>query len=122
MKIQERKQMKEAERTAYATPVASVRETGDGYRMQAEMPGVGKEGLEITIDHNEMTIVGRRSDSLTGGDPVHTEIRRFDYRRVFELDPSIDSGKITAKIDQGLLTVTFPRAERSKPRKIEVTG
>ena len=43
-----------------------------------------------------------------------------DYRRVFELDPAIDSGKISAKMDQGILTLVLPKSERVKPRKIAV--
>jgi HSP20 family protein len=47
-------------------------------------------------------------------------MRTNDYRRVYELDPSIDTGKINARIEQGLLTVTLPKAETVKPRKIAV--
>jgi HSP20 family protein len=52
---------------------------------------------------------------------VYRETRGFDYRRAFEIDPSIDTAKITAKIDQGVLTLTLPKAESVKPRKITVT-
>ena len=44
-----------------------------------------------------------------------------DYRRVFELDPAIDSSKISAKMEQGVLTLTLPKSERIKPRKITVS-
>ncbi|HEY2084032.1 MAG TPA: Hsp20/alpha crystallin family protein, partial [Verrucomicrobiae bacterium] len=44
-----------------------------------------------------------------------------DYRRVFELDPAIDTAKVSAKIEQGILTVTLPKSERAKPRKITVS-
>lgn len=104
----------------YLTPVANIHERADGYVLEAEMPGVGKGGLEVTIDNNELTIVGRRSDEALAGDVVYRESRAWDYKRVFELDPEIDSAKISAKIEQGILTLTLPKAERVKPRKISV--
>jgi HSP20 family protein len=48
------------------------------------------------------------------------ESNTADYRRVFELDPAIDTSKVSAKIEQGVLTVTLPKSERVKPRKIKV--
>jgi HSP20 family protein len=52
---------------------------------------------------------------------IHRESRPENFRRVFELDPSIDGDKINAKIDQGLVTLTMPKAEHVKPRKITVS-
>ncbi len=52
---------------------------------------------------------------------VYRESRPLDYRRVFDLDPSIDTGRITAKMEQGILTLTLPKAEQVKPRRIQVT-
>jgi HSP20 family protein len=52
---------------------------------------------------------------------IHRESRPENYRRTFELDPSIDANKISAKIDQGFLTLTLPKAEHVKPRKITVS-
>jgi HSP20 family protein len=85
------------------------------------MPGVNKEGLEISTEGNELTIIGRRSLPTIEGTLIHQESRRENFRRTFEIDPSIDVNKINAKIDQGLLTVTLPKAERVKPRRISVS-
>jgi HSP20 family protein len=52
---------------------------------------------------------------------LHHESRLENFRRTFELDPSIDADKISAKIDQGLMTLTLPKAEHVKPRKITVS-
>ena len=52
---------------------------------------------------------------------LHRESRPENFRRAFELDPSIDTGKIIAKIDQGIATFTLPKAEQVKPRKIAVS-
>ena len=104
----------------FVTPVASVSEDGDAYQLKVEMPGVSKEGLEISVENNELSIVGRRTLPPIDGTIIHRESRREDFRRVFELDPSIDTGKIAARIDQGILTLTLPKAEQVKPRKITV--
>jgi HSP20 family protein len=105
---------------AYLTPVVDIASSGAAYTLQVEMPGVDKSGLELTVQNGELVIVGhrRRIDSI--GEPVYREIRTNDYRRAYELDPSIDTAKISARIDQGLLTVTLPKAESVKPRKIAV--
>jgi HSP20 family protein len=110
-----------ARKTNYFTPLANIFETRDGYVLEAEMPGVNKDGLEITVENNELTIIGRRSDQAPAADVVYRESRDLDYRRVFDLDPSIDTGKVSAKIEHGVLTLALPKAESVKPRKIAVT-
>ena len=105
----------------FVAPVATVLENGDGYTLQVEMPGVNKEGLEMWVENNELTIVGRRSLPTVQGNLIHRESRRENFRRAFELDPSIDAGKISAKIEQGVVTLTLPKAEQVKPRKITVS-
>jgi len=105
----------------FVAPAASVIEEGDGYLLQVEMPGVNKEGLEISTEGNELTITGRRSLPAIDGALLHHESRRENFRRTFEIDPSIDVNKINARIEQGLLTVTLPKAEHVKPRKITVS-
>jgi len=108
-------------RVSYLTPLANIVETQDGYILEAEMPGVNKEGLEITVDNGELLILGHRQRTQKPGQPLYRESRDLDFRRVFELDPSIDASKISAKIDQGVLKLTLPKAESVKPRKITVS-
>ncbi len=106
----------------YSVPNVNIFENKDGYVIQAEMPGVSKDGLEVTLEGNEITIIGRRNpQSKTEAEALLRETRRADYKRVFELDPAIDTSKISARIEQGLLTVTLPKSERVKPRRIEVS-
>jgi HSP20 family protein len=105
---------------AYLIPVADITSSGDAYILQVEMPGVDKSGLELTVQNGELVIVGHRRWIDSIGERVYREIRTNDYRRVYELDPSIDTARISARIDQGLLTVTLPKAESVKPRKIAV--
>ena len=102
-------------------PPASVTEIADGYMLEIEMPGVKKDGLDISVQNNELAIVGQRSLPPVEGTLVHRESRSENFRRLFELDPSIDGDKISANIEQGLVTLTLPKAEHVKPRKITVS-
>ena len=108
------------QRVQYATPLVDVESNEEGYTIRAEMPGVDKSGLEITVDNGELTIVGHRHTSELTGESVYREIRNNDFRRVYELDPAIDTAKISARIEQGILTLALPKAESVRPRKITV--
>jgi len=105
----------------FVAPPASVIEAGDGYTLEVEMPGVNKDGLDVSVENNELTIVGRRSLPVVEGTLVHHESRPENFRRTFELHPSIDANKISARVEQGLVTLTLPKAEHVKPRKITVS-
>jgi HSP20 family protein len=106
----------------YAAPQVNIFETNDGYVLEAEMPGVGKDGLAISLEGNVLTLTGHRPDgAVSNAELLYRESRPVDFRRVFEMDPTLDTTKITAKMDQGILTLTLPKAERVKPRKITVS-
>src|SRR5205823_10906614 len=81
----------------FITPPATVLENADGYTLEVEMPGVNKETLEMWVENNELTIVGRRSMPAIDGTLLHRESRLENFRRTFELDPTIDAEKISAK-------------------------
>ena len=108
----------------YVRPRAQVTETPADFLVHVEMPGVDRHGLEITFENGELTLIGHRAaPSLPeGAEPLYRESRPVDFRRVFEVDPTIDTARISAGIDQGLLTLTLPRAEAAKPRRIEISG
>ncbi len=101
-------------------PEVNIFETDEGYVLEADMPGVNKEGLEVSVEGNELTIVGRRQDQAESPGLLYRESTPADYRRVFELDPTIDAKKISAKIENGVLIIHLPKAERVKPHKIPV--
>ena len=109
-----------AERS-YVSPAVNIFETKDGFVLEAEMPGVNKEGLEITLDGSALTLVGRRSDVAPQTEPIYQESRPTHFRRVFELDPALDTAKIDARMEQGVLTLSLPKTEKVKPRKIAVS-
>ena len=108
----------------YVRPRASISENAAGFVVQVEMPGVNRQGLEITVENGELTLVAHRMPTAApaGSELVYRESRPADFRRVFEVDQSIDSAHIGAALDQGLLTLTLPKAEAAKPRKIEING
>ena len=111
-----------ANERGYFVPQVNIVETKDSFVLEAEMPGVSKEGLEVLLEGNELTIVGRRQTGVPGAEPVYRESSPRDFRREFVLDPSIDTSKLSATIEKGILTVTLPKTEKVKPRKIQVTG
>lgn len=108
------------ERVNYQLPAVNIYQTPEGYTLEADMPGVNRDGLEIFLDQNELTLLGRRQ----AGTPESFHYRESadgDYRRVFELDPEIDTDKITARVENGVLTLHLARREQLKPRQIAVT-
>jgi len=104
----------------FVSPEVNIFETKDGYVLEAEMPGVTKDGLEITVEGTEVTIVGRRQVEPLPGNSLFKEFAEADFRRTFELDPAIDTSKVSARMEQGILRLTLPKSERVKPRQIRV--
>jgi HSP20 family protein len=107
---------------SFVTPDVNIYDTQDGYILEADMPGVSKEGLEITLEGNQLTLTGQRQNAKTPqGEMLYRESQRADFKRVFELDPAIDTARISAVINQGVLVMTLPRAEQVKPRRITIS-
>jgi HSP20 family protein len=106
----------------FVAPEANILETKDNFVLTVEMPGVSQDGLEITLEDNVLTIVGRRKDEVPKGAVLFRESQPRDFRRVFELAPSIDGEKVQARIAHGVLRLELPKAEKVKPKKIAVTG
>jgi HSP20 family protein len=115
-----REQNLEPRRHSWLLPQVNIVETKDVYLLEAEMPGVNKDGLEISLEGNELTIIGHRNPDLENAQLVYRESTSSDFRRAFELDPTIDTSKIKAKMDNGILYLELPKAEKVKPRKIAV--
>jgi HSP20 family protein len=105
----------------FVAPDVNIYEMKDGYVLEAEMPGVNKEGLEITLEGHEITITGHRLSEGVSGEPLFRERRSAPYRRVFVLDPAIDTSRISARMNQGILFLTLPKSEEVKPRRITVS-
>jgi len=118
--VQRYERPQQQQQRGYLQPPVNVMETKDGYILEAEMPGVGKDGLEVLLEDNELTIVGHRRHGVEGASPVYVESVDRDFRRSFVLDPTIDTTKIGARMEGGVLTLNLPKAEKVKPRKITV--
>ena len=112
--------LQSAQSRRFATPLVDIESTEDGYVLYAEMPGVSKDGIEVTVENGDLLIVGHRRPLEVSGEPIYRESRLYDFRRVYELDPSIDTSRVSARIENGLLIVNLPKAEKVKPRRIEV--
>jgi HSP20 family protein len=108
------------ERVEYVLPAVNIYETDDGYLLEADMPGVSREGLEIFLDQNELTLIGRRR-GVSMPTTHYRESSEGDFRRVFELNPEIDTEKISARVENGVLTLSLAKREQVKPRRIKVT-
>jgi len=108
-----------AQREEYILPAVNIHQDAEGYMLEVEMPGVPKSGVEVTFEDGKLALVGRRERG-TEESCTYRESSEADYRRVFDLDPTIDASRIEATIEQGLLTVRLPRAEAAKPRRITV--
>lgn len=104
----------------YIAPDVNIFESETSYALEAEMPGVTKDTLEVILEGHSLTLVGRRTDEAPPGELLHRESKPADFRRVFELDPTIDTKKIRAQMNQGVLLLELPKAEAVKPRKITV--
>ena len=105
----------------YVTPDVNIYEAKDGYVLEAEMPGVNKDGLEITLEGHQITLTGRQTNEVVSGETLFRERHGADYRRVFDLDPAIDTTRIAARMNQGVLFLSLPKSEAVKPRKIVVS-
>ena len=106
----------------FVTPPANISGTGNEYLVEVEMPGVDKSGLEISVEGNELTITGRRKADAPQGELYYSERPEADFRGVFELGPDVDTTKINAQLEQGVLKLRLPKSEQAKPRKIQIGG
>ena len=108
------------ERPTYLTPRADIRGGSDWTEVHLDLPGVATDGVEITVENQLLTLIGRRKAFDVSGEYLHQEIRRHDYRRVFEISPKIDTNRIQAEFREGVLLLRLPIAESVKPRRITV--
>jgi HSP20 family protein len=102
-----------------------IREDGDHFYVEAELPGFKKEDINVTLENQTLTIAAqRRSENGRGegqrGDLLLHERRYSRFFRSFTLPPTVDEESVNAKLQDGVLTVTINKREETKPRKITV--
>jgi HSP20 family molecular chaperone IbpA len=102
-------------------PVTDVFETDQALTLTLEMPGVTKDRVEVHVQNDVLTIQG--SIDLAAYEklrPVYTEYNVGNYARTFQLSSQIEQDGISASLKDGVMTLTLPKAEKAKPRKIKV--
>lgn len=103
-------------------PLYEVRETDDAYGVTVFLPGVTKDGLEITAEAGEFRIIGRRAwTQPEGWTALYRESVDEPYELSLSHDNALDADKIAAELRDGVLRVSLPKAEAFKPRKITVS-
>jgi HSP20 family protein len=103
-------------------PTADIFEGDGALTVVLEMPGVDKSRVDINVEDGMLSIQGQLDFSkYEGMQPVYTEYNIGNYRRSFSLSNKIDQGKIGAEMKDGILTITLPKAEEAKPRRISIS-
>lgn len=105
------------------TPAVDVSESTDAYTVTAELPGLDPKEVEITVENGVMSISGEKQDAFENTETSgrHVVERRYGrFQRNFSLPRSVDADKVEAHFENGLLTVTLPKAEKAKPRRIKI--
>lgn len=103
-------------------PAVDIRETADGYELIAELPGLSKDDIEISVDNGVLTLRGERRLSEDSSRESYRRVERSygSFERTFSLPTGIDSGKVEASFENGLLTLALPKAETAKARAIKI--
>ena len=102
-------------------PATDIRETPEAIIMQFDMPGVGKDNVDVKLDRDLLAVTGK-VERQEQGNILYQEYRIGDYYREFTLSEDLDKDNITAEMQAGVLTLTIGKAERAKPRKISISG
>jgi len=124
LNVREKQEMREEVTRAGRTyvPQVDIYETKEGLWLWADMPGVDEESLDVHLDDGVLTIEGqvdvKQYESMT---PVYTEYNVGNYVRRFTLSNDVDSDRIVARMQNGVLALEIPKSERAKPRRITVT-
>ena len=102
-------------------PAYRIIQTAEAWTLVAQLPGVTKDGLEVTAEDGVVSIRGRRQwQQPEGWTPLYRESYDSAYALTLEHDHTVDAGKIQAELKDGVLRVSLPKAETAKPRKITV--
>jgi len=105
------------------TPAVDILENENAIKLFADMPGVNANNLSIDLNENILTLAGDvEAPEQAGEVDLLREYRTGRYFREFRLSQVINQGKIDAELKDGVLSLTLPKVEKAKPRKIEVRG
>ena len=114
-------QAKAREQELVLAPAVDVFENADGITVQAEMPGVSKDRLNVQADRNSLLIEGDVViDMPTEIEALYADVQATRYRRSFVLSGELETDQIEANLKDGVLTVRIPKRAEFRPRKVEV--
>ncbi|HEV2851779.1 MAG TPA: Hsp20/alpha crystallin family protein [Thermoanaerobaculia bacterium] len=104
-------------------PPVDIQETTDGYRLIAELPGLTKDDISITLENNVLRLSGERKfEKDTNKESYHRIERTYgQFTRAFALPQQVNPEGVQAAFENGVLTITVPKAEQAKPRKIAIS-
>jgi len=103
-------------------PAVDILENANELIVLADMPGVESKNVDIDLRDNQLTLTGKVDAAEAEKElSLYREFNWGDYFRQFTLSDVIDQGKITAKMEDGVLRLTLPKVEKVKPQKISVT-
>ncbi|MBN1568454.1 MAG: Hsp20/alpha crystallin family protein [Acidobacteria bacterium] len=105
--------------TLYLAPPVDIFETDDALNVIVDLPGVEKDGVDIRVEDGILTIRGK-ANYRPKANVLREEFNLQGYYRQFQLSDEVDQEKISAESKNGVLTITLPKAEKSKPRQIKV--
>lgn len=106
---------------SYFVPATDIYETPNELVLVADLPGIRQDGLDILIEDNVLVLRGKPpAEAAEGGDVLLQEFSAGEFYRAFQLPADYDTAAVKATLRQGVLTVTLPKSERMKPRRIEV--
>jgi len=115
------KQAEFARDAAALMPPVDVIEDAGGITLYADMPGVPKDKLRLQVEADTLTIEGELALNMSEGvQATHAEVSLPRYRRVFTLSKELDTAKVGAEFNHGVLKLRIPKAEHAQPRRIEV--
>ena len=102
-------------------PAVDLYQTNDNVVALVELPGMRKEDIEISLHDGMLTIAGERKTSISNGEKAErTERYVGSFRRSITLPVAVDPNRVSANYRDGVLTITLPKAEEAKPKRIEV--
>ena len=105
----------------YYAPYADIYETDDALSVVMEMPGVEKKRLSVALENDVLRVDGQIDfASYESMEPVYAEYNVGHYTRSFTLSNKIDQEKISAQLEDGVLTLTLPKAKQAQPRRISI--
>jgi len=103
-------------------PTVDVAETSDEVVVKAEMPGMSKDDIDITVEDNQLILSGEKKQEQEEKDSNYYRVERSygAFRRIFTLPARVDVATVKATYQDGVLTVRVPKAEAAKAKKIEI--